>query len=145
MSRWRSSTVFPKTRRYLWLSFLLGVPIICVYMNHNPPADGHKHCGVVVYALRDIFAGSMIRAAALKVDRLDESQIPDDAVAQATAVAGQFARVTIKAGQLICVNQLAPQGSIHYENYNIEAEKEWKAALQKFGSFQHCDCSAGSN
>ncbi len=137
--------MFLKTSRYLWLSFLLGVPIICVYMNHNPPSDIHKHRGVVVYALRDISAGSMIRAAALKVDKLDDSHIPDDAVVQATAVAGRFARVTIKAGQLLCVNQLAPQGSINYENYNIDAAKEWKAALQKFGSFEQCDCSAGRN
>lgn len=95
--------------------------------------------GRVVYANKDITAGSMIRASALEEKDIPKSQIPQDALTGGTIAAGRIARVEIKSGQLVCRHHLAPQGSQEPENYNTEAEKEWKAALAKFEKSDHSD------
>jgi hypothetical protein len=88
--------------------------------------------GRVVYANKDIAAGSMIRASVLEERDIEYRQIPEDALTGGTVAAGRIARIKINSGQLVCQRHLAPQGSCEPDNYNIEAEKEWRAALAKF-------------
>jgi flagella basal body P-ring formation protein FlgA len=101
-----------------------------LWRNTAPDANAS---GTVVYATREIEAGSMLRTADLDQGTLRFSQIPQDAVPGGTLAAGRIAKVTIESDQMICLWQLAPMSTCdHYPNYNAEVEKEWASALAKF-------------
>jgi Flp pilus assembly protein CpaB len=115
------------------LVLAMGVGTLCI----AGCAQGHIQIGpnqlqVVVYANRDISAGTMIRAAAVEEKKIKNSQIPQGAVPSGMQAVGRIASVDIESGEFVSLCQLEPQGSLKYQHDNLEGEKEWKAAMAKF-------------